>query len=153
MTIKDFLKITCEDIYAFDIESEKISEDKEVIFVDNGIRCKYIRKAKCKQSELVNKLYEMVDVVRYGDFLGKEKILVNFSDFIDTNIDKLRTFTKIWGSKLLFIPTDDKKLKELWLKEFNRWADESMDECLCEDIIKMLNDCRKAKVNTDGIEY
>ena len=31
MTIKDFLKITCEDIYAFDIESEKISEDKEVM--------------------------------------------------------------------------------------------------------------------------
>lgn len=94
MNIKELLDLFSYDICTYDVSCTPGVDDQEIL-------CRYIRKAKCKQSEFLIKLYALVNVVIYSEIDGKEMAMAEWKSFIEHNIDRFREFTDIWGSKLI----------------------------------------------------
>lgn len=157
MTIKELLDILQFDIFTFDRTASEVVDNTTGIrsFQGNGVSCKYIRRARCKQSEFLNKLYDKVNVLSYDDYDGKEHIIADWTGFIEHNKKEFENFCNIWGSKMFRLPEKEEMktdcLITLWLEQFNHLTEPVKDDYFCMDLIKMIEKCEKAKQDTDGI--
>ena len=143
MNIKELLDLFGYDIITYDSACTPGIDEQEIL-------CRFIKKAKCKQSEFLHKLYTLVNVVIYSEIDGKEMAMADWSGFINHNKDRFKEFTDIWGSKLIRLE-DDKGLVPLWMEQFNHMSIASVEEDLCMDLIKLMDSCEKPLHKSDGI--